>query len=140
MASPTAAKKPLDEANEPTKGRFLIFFASFMTLIAAGMGFAIRAGILDDWSTQFGFTKAQLGGITGGGLVGFGVTIIFFSLFVDLIGYKALLILAFLLHALSAVITLAATPVFNAAARIRPTGASGSACSSSPWPMAYASP
>jgi MFS family permease len=115
MASPTAAKKPLDEANEPTKGRFLIFFASFMTLIAAGMGFAIRAGILDDWSTQFGFTKAQLGGITGGGLVGFGVTIIFFSLFVDLIGYKALLILAFLLHALSAVITLAATPVFNAA-------------------------
>ncbi len=102
---------------EKHKGRFLIFLASFFTLIAAGMGFAIRAGILGDWATQFGFTKGDLGNITGGGLVGFGVTIIVFSLFVDQIGYKPLLIMAFVLHVLSAVITLAATPVFEAAGK-----------------------
>jgi len=88
-----------------------------MTLIAAGVGFAIRGGILGDWGAQYGFTKGELGTITGGGLVGFGLTIIICSLFVDQIGYKPLLVFAFLLHALSAVITLAATPVFHAAGR-----------------------
>ncbi|MCA9041052.1 MAG: MFS transporter, partial [Planctomycetaceae bacterium] len=92
--------------------RFPLFIASFLTLIAAGMGFAIRGAILDDWSIQFGFTKGELGGITGGGLVGFGVIIIFFSLFTDTVGYKPLMILAFIMHVLSAVLTLAATPIY----------------------------
>jgi MFS family permease len=91
-----------------------LFLASFLTLIAAGMGFAIRGGgILADWGTQFGFTKAELGTITGGGLVGFGITIIACSLIADQIGYKTLMMIAFLLHVLSAVVTLAATPVFE---------------------------
>ena len=34
-----------------------IFFASFMTLIAAGMGFAVRGDVLAEWSRIFGFTK-----------------------------------------------------------------------------------
>lgn len=90
-----------------------LFFASFMTLIAAGVGFAIRGAILDDWATQFGFTKGDLGNITGGGLVGFGITIIACSLIADKVGYKLLMVLAFLLHVGSAVVTLAATPVYN---------------------------
>ena len=49
-----------------------LMIASFLTLIAAGIGFSIRAAILGDWSAQFGFTKQELGSITGGGLVGFG--------------------------------------------------------------------
>src|SRR5688572_8791589 len=88
-----------------------IFWASFLTLIAAGIGFAVRGGILGDWAAQYGFTKSDLGTITGGGLVGFGFTIIICSIFADRIGYRALLIGAFVLHLLSAVITLAATPV-----------------------------
>jgi MFS family permease len=94
-----------------------IFLASFLTLIAAGIGFAVRGAILRDWAGQFGFTKSDLGTITGGGLVGFGVTIIICSIFADRIGYRALLIGAFGLHLLSAVITLAATPVFNASGK-----------------------
>ena len=47
--------------------RSTLLVASFMTLIAAGVGFAIRGGILGDWGAQFGFTKSELGGITGGG-------------------------------------------------------------------------
>jgi len=96
-----------------TKNEKAIFFASFMTLIAAGIGFAIRGAILKDWGAQFGFTKSELGTITGGGLVGFGLTIIVCSLIADRVGYKPLLAGAFLLHVLSAVVTLAATPIYD---------------------------
>lgn len=98
--------------------RTALLIASFMTLIAAGVGFGVRAGILADWAVRYGFTKVELGTITGGGLVGFGVTIIFFSFLADnLLGYKKLLILAFILHVLSIVITLAATPVYGMAGK-----------------------
>jgi MFS family permease len=90
-----------------------IFWASFLTLIAAGMGFAVRGDVLGEWSRIFGFTKTELGTITGGGLTGMAFTIIGFSLLADRVGYKALLIGAFLLHVSSAVVTLAATFVFE---------------------------
>ncbi len=99
------------------ENRFQLFLASFFTLIAAGVGFAVRGGILGDWSAQFGFTQFELGGITGGGLVGFGVVILGASAFIDRIGYKPILLLAFVLHVLSAVITLSATPVYAAAGK-----------------------
>src|SRR5215510_4608450 len=86
----------------------VLFWASFLTLIAAGMGFAIRGDILLDWGRHFGFTQTELGEITGMGLMGFGLTIIFFSFFADVVGYGRLMIVAFLLHAGSAVVTLAA--------------------------------
>jgi MFS family permease len=91
-----------------------LFWASFLTLIAAGIGFSIRGAILGDWSKQFGFTQSELGGITGGGLIGFGITIIALSFIADRVGYGPLMVLAFLLHVSSAVVTLAAAPVFNA--------------------------
>lgn len=94
-----------------------LFIASFMTLIAAGVGFAIRGGILGDWGAQYGFTKFELGTITGGGLVGFGIVILLASLITDNVGYKPILLLAFILHVLSALITFAATPVFEAAGK-----------------------
>jgi MFS family permease len=90
-----------------------IFWASFLTLIAAGMGFAVRGDVLAEWSRIFGFTKTELGTITGGGLTGMAFTIIGFSLFADRVGYKLILIGAFLLHVSSAIVTLAATPVFE---------------------------
>jgi MFS family permease len=147
-----------------------IFWASFLTLIAAGIGFSVRGAILGDWGRQFGFTQSELGEITGGGLAGFGVTIITLSFFADrllqgtaraififiglalvavgffghqqlidwpvpipamavmiygaalvlltifsnYLGYGTLMLLAFLLHASSAVVTFAATPVYEA--------------------------
>ncbi len=93
---------------EPGTNEKVLFWASFMTLIAAGMGFSIRGDILADWGRQFGFTQTDLGIITGQGLAGFGITIIFFSFFADLVGYGKLMVIAFLLHALSVVLTLAA--------------------------------
>jgi MFS family permease len=93
----------------------LLFWASFLTLIAAGMGFAIRGEILADWGNQFGFTQTQLGEITGMGLTGFGLTIIFFSFFADLVGYGKLMIVAFVLHVVSVVSTLCAPMVYASA-------------------------
>jgi MFS family permease len=90
-----------------------LFVASFTTLIVAGVGFAIRAAILGDWATQFGFTKTELGAITGGGLVGFGVVILAASAIADRVGYKKLFYAAFLLHVLSAVVTVAASPIYG---------------------------
>ena len=98
----------------PSANDKMLFWASFATLIAAGIGFSVRGAILKDWGQQFGFTQSELGTITGGGLVGFGLAIIFFSFLADKFGYGKLMLVAFCLHASSAVLTFAATPVFNA--------------------------
>ena len=90
-----------------------LFLASFITLIAAGVGFSVRSGILDDWGRDFGFTQTELGAITGSGLWGFGLAVLFFSLIADRVGYGRLMAVAFSLHALSAVLTLAAGFVFH---------------------------
>lgn len=94
-----------------------LFWASFLTLIAAGIGFSVRGAILKDWGQQFGFTQSELGNISGGGLIGFGVAIIFFSFFADRFGYGKLMLVAFLLHASSAIVTFAATPVYEASGK-----------------------
>src|SRR5215471_6609674 len=91
----------------------ILFWASFFTLIAAGMGFSIRGDILGSWGQQFGFTQTDLGIITGQGLAGFGITIIFFSFFSDPFGYGRLMVVAFTFHALSIVLTLAAPFAFQ---------------------------
>jgi len=97
----------------PGTNEKVLFWASFLTLIAAGMGFSIRGDLLDVWGREFGFTQTQLGEITGMGLVGFGVTIIGFSFIADWIGYGRLMIIAFLLHVTAAVGTLAAPFLFD---------------------------
>jgi MFS family permease len=91
-----------------------IFFASFMTLVVAGIGFGVRNGILGDWAGQFGFTKTDLGIITGAGLAGFPLTIVIGSYFADRLGYRVILMAAFAMHVLSAVVTVAGTPIFHA--------------------------
>ncbi|MGY9014450.1 MAG: MFS transporter [Rhodospirillales bacterium] len=90
-----------------------LFVASFMTLIVAGLFFGLRASILGDWATQFGFTKSELGAITGGGFVGFGVVILIASALAEKIGYAKLMWVAFVLHILSAIVTIAATAVYG---------------------------
>ena len=78
----------MSNSSSPTisSGHKALFLASFFTLIAAGIGFAVRGAILDDWGADFGFTKSEQGDLTGAGLVGFGITIIIGSLFADMIG------------------------------------------------------
>ncbi|MEI6233398.1 MAG: MFS transporter [Planctomycetota bacterium] len=85
-----------------------LLWASFFSIFAAGVGFAIRGGILGDWAKLYGFTNTELGQITGGGLTGFGVIIILFSFIADRVGYGKLMVVAFVCHLLSAILTLSA--------------------------------
>jgi len=100
-------------ANSAVPGQKRLFLASFITLIAAGVGFSVRSGILDDWGREFGFTQTEIGDITGSGLWAFGVPVIVFGMLADRVGYRPLMAVAFVLHVLSAALTLAATFVFH---------------------------
>lgn len=93
-------------------GRLL--WAGFMAILAAGVGFAIRGGIFDNWGSEFGFTAAQLGDIGGSGFNGFCFGIIIGGVIVDKIGYGKLVAVALVLHILSAVITFGASTPENA--------------------------
>src|SRR6266581_8015330 len=92
----------------PNAKRLLL--AGFMAILAAGVGFGIRGGILANWGADFGFTGQQLGAINGAGFTGFCFGIIIGGVICDKIGYGKLVIAAFALHVLSALITFAAAP------------------------------
>jgi len=90
-----------------------LLWAGFMAILAAGVGFGVRGGILSDWGSQFGFTQTELGEVTGFGLVGFGVIILIGALLADVIGYGKLMVAAFICHFASAILTLLATAAFK---------------------------
>src|SRR5262249_18385868 len=110
--APTLQRQPnsfmtaTSEGIVPNAKRLL--FAGFAAILAAGIGFGIRGGILANWAADFGFTGAQLGDIGGAGFTGFCFGIIIGGVIVDKIGYGKLVIAAFLFHVLSAVVTFAA--------------------------------
>ncbi|MFQ3652438.1 MAG: MFS transporter, partial [Gemmataceae bacterium] len=79
-------------------------------ILAAGVGFAIRGGILDNWGREYGFSGEELGAITGAGFTSFCFGIIIGGVVADKIGYGRLVIAAFLFHLLSAVVTFSAPP------------------------------
>jgi MFS family permease len=96
----------------PNASRLL--WAGFMAILAAGVGFAIRGGIFDNWGKEFGFTASQLGAIGGAGFNGFCFGIILGGIVVDKIGYGKLVVTAFLLHVVSALVTFQASTPENA--------------------------
>src|SRR6476620_4821748 len=89
----------------PNAKRLLV--AGFMAILAAGVGFAIRSGLLEIWAAKFGFTALENGLINGAGFTGFCFGIIIGGVIADKIGYGKLVVAAFLLHLLSALVTFA---------------------------------
>jgi MFS family permease len=96
-------------ANGITPNASRLLWAGFTAILAAGVGFAIRGGILGVWSAKFGFTGLETGLINGAGFTGFCFGIIIGGLIADKIGYGKLVIAAFVFHLLSALVTFAAT-------------------------------
>ena len=86
-----------------------LLWAGFTAILAAGVGFAIRGGIFDNWGTEYGFTGGQLGAIGGAGFTGFCFGIVIGGVVADKLGYGKLVIAAFALHMLSAFVTFAAS-------------------------------
>jgi MFS family permease len=115
---PPRAGMPFDvRAGSGSHNRYRLLWAGFFAIFASGVGFAVRARVLALWAADYGFTMTELGEITGGGLVGFGIIILIGSLIADRIGYGRLMILAVIAHLLSAILQLCNGAVFEAFGR-----------------------
>ena len=88
--------------------RRVLLIASFLTLVAAGAGFATRAASGAAWATDFNISGATFGMIMGAGFLGFGIFIFLGGMLVELFGYKKLILLAVVLHIVSAIMLLMA--------------------------------
>src|SRR5262245_3581728 len=95
------------EGIAPNANRLL--WAGFMAILAAGIGFAIRGGLLATWQTKFNFTGLEVGLVNGAGFTGFCFGIIIGGIIVDKVGYGKLVTAAFILHVVSALVTFGAT-------------------------------
>ncbi|MEM7232789.1 MAG: MFS transporter [Planctomycetota bacterium] len=93
------------------RDKSLLFWASFLSLAAAGFGFVFRVMIPTMWSEEFQITNAQVGSITGAALWPIAITMVLFSLIVDKVGYKLSMFCAFAFQAASVVLTVTAKDV-----------------------------
>jgi MFS family permease len=85
-----------------------LFAASVIAIITTAFGFIVRAFLLDTWGKEMNLSATQLGVLNGAGLFPFALSIIFVSLFVDKIGYGRAMVLAWVGHVGSAIITMTA--------------------------------
>lgn len=85
-----------------------LFVACIISLVATSFGFVVRGFLVGVWANEFNLTQAQVGAIQGAGLFPFALSIVFFSLIVDRIGYGRCMVFAFLGHTISAIITMTA--------------------------------
>jgi MFS family permease len=95
------------------KEKQMLLWASFLSLLAAGVGFVFRAMVPALWAKQFGVDDSQVGILFGAGLWPIAIMMILFSFLVDKIGYKVSMFFAFFFQALSILLTFTAGS-FNA--------------------------
>jgi len=85
-----------------------LFAACILSLVTTAFGFIVRAMLLNTLGVEFELSESQKGALQGAGLFPFALSIIFFSLIIDRIGYGRAMAFAWVLHVLSAIITIAA--------------------------------
>ena len=86
----------------------LLFWASFIALAAAGVGFALRVMTLGIWETEFSIPGTEAGAVFGLSLWPIAVTMILFSLILDRVGYRLSMFIACALQLVSVVFTVIA--------------------------------
>jgi len=104
-----AANEATDRHGLSGSDRSLLFWASFMALMAAGLGFAFRAMVPHLWGAEYNVLDAEVGKLLGAGLWPIAIMMILFSLIVDKVGYKVSMMCAFALQAASVVLTFTAS-------------------------------
>ncbi len=87
-----------------------LFWACFIALVATSFVFGVRSTLIGDIAKEFELGEAAKGRILGVGLWPFALSIVFFSLIIDRIGYKVAALFAIVCHFLSIVMTLLAKP------------------------------
>jgi MFS family permease len=78
-------------------------------LVTTSFGFSVRALLITEWGVHFNLTDSQIGALQGAGLFPFALSIIFFSLFIDRLGYGRAMVFAWSGHVVSAILTITAT-------------------------------
>ena len=92
-----------------TRPDMKLFWACFIALVATSFVFGVRANTIGELQDSFNLSEAQKGNINGAGMWPFAISIIFFSLVIDWIGYKTVALFAIGCHLVSLVLTLNAT-------------------------------
>ena len=87
------------------KEKQFLLWASFLALMAAGVGFVFRAMVPALWSAEFGISDGQVGVLLGAALWPIAIMMILFSLVVDKIGYQKSMFIAFTFQSISVVLT-----------------------------------
>jgi putative MFS transporter len=83
-----------------------LFNASCIALVTTAMTFAIRAGMLENWRTEFGLSYEEVGVITSMAFYGFPVATILGGLLLDSIGMGSMLVIAFVCHLAGLLLTI----------------------------------
>ena len=86
-----------------------LFWACFIALVATSFVFGVRANTIGELQNSFNLSESQKGQINGAGMWPFALSIIFFSLVIDKIGYKTVAVFAVVCHLVSLVLTLRAS-------------------------------
>ena len=90
-------------------GKSRLFLGCFIALVATAFGFMVRGSVLNDLGDQFSLSEEQKGIIQGVGLYPFAISIILFSLIIDRVGYGKSMVIAFIGHLVSTLMTIFAT-------------------------------
>lgn len=85
-----------------------LFVACVIALVTTSFGFIVRAFLISEWALLFNLTDTQVGALQGAGLFPFALSIIFFSLIIDRVGYGRTMAIAWCGHVVSAVVTMTA--------------------------------
>ncbi len=107
MSLQNSSKASAAEVDEASRKK--LFWGCFMVLVASAFGFVFRSFLMADWGTEFNLSKTQQGEIFGVSFWPFGISIVFFSLIIDKVGYKKSMIFAFICHISSVILTIFAT-------------------------------
>ena len=83
-----------------------LFNASCFALITTALSFSIRAGILAQLGTEYGFTGEQLGTINSMWFLGFPISMIVGGLIYNTVGGKKIMQFAFFAHAVGILLTI----------------------------------
>ena len=86
-----------------------LFWACFIALVATSFVFGVRANTIGQLQDSFNLNESQKGAINGAGMWPFALSIIFFSLVIDWIGYKTVALFAIGCHVVSLALTLNAS-------------------------------
>lgn len=87
----------------------MLFITCFAALVATAFCFVLRAFVIDDWGHEFNLSATQKGELLGVGLWPFSISIVLLSLFIDRVGFRAVLWFAVGCHLIGTTVTVLAT-------------------------------